>query len=164
MIVRLSLSWSFDIFHIGDSNGSDGDRQRQRRWQLRPVTMVVVVMVVTVADGGDRVVVVPHSGERETTWSSGSFFFFFPLDWRAGFLTRPTSDRTCICLGALYPIVVPEQRPSCNERAKNRRIRKCVTCNVPSDPSDLIVSSANSVISIESFLFSFSILFSRSVA
>ena len=78
MIVHLSF-WSFDIFHIGDSNGSDGDgngdRQRQQRWQLRPVTMVVVV---TVADGGDRVVVVPHSSERENTWSSGSFFFLFP--------------------------------------------------------------------------------------
>jgi len=35
------------------------------------------VVVVTVADSGDRVVVVPHSGERENAWSSGSFFFLF---------------------------------------------------------------------------------------
>jgi len=157
------------IFHIDDSNGSDGDgngdRQQRRRWQWRPVTVVVV----TVADSGDRVVVVPHSGERENAWSSGSFFFFFfPPGWRPGFLTRPTFDRTCICLGAFYPIVVvPEQRPSCNERAKNRRIRRCVTCIARSDPSDLAAvvspSRANSVISIF-FLSPLSILFSWSAA
>lgn len=94
------------------------------------------------------------------------FFSLFPPGWRPGFLTRPSFDRTCICLGALYPVVVvvPVQRPSCNERAKSRRVRRCATCIVPPDPSDLAVAAREFGDLDRFFSLRLSVLPSRSAA